>query len=139
MRRPIVLIQASETVLDGARLMREADVGFLPVVDPRATIVGVLTDREIVTRVTALGLNPPEAPVSSAMTSEVVTCSPGALVSRAEALMRRHRLTRIVVVDEGRVPIGVLSLSDIAQYAQASRVGHTVQAVSERKYGVERP
>ena len=73
------------------------------------------------------------------MTRGAIACRPTHTVAHAERLMRKHHLTRIIVVDEQRRPIGIVSLSDVAQYERPSRIGQTVRAIAERKYAPERP
>lgn len=139
MRRPVHTAFEGDTVLVAARTMRDADVGILPVRDAREVIVGVLTDRDIATRVCAEAVDPVTALVRNVMTRAVIACRPTDPVTKAVALMRRHKVTRIIVVDERSAAVGVLSLSDVAQYERPAKIGRTLQIVAERKYAPERP
>lgn len=139
MRRPVQVLAESESIAVAARMMQEVDIGFLPICDAHGTVVGVLTDRDIVTRVCAVDASASETPIKKVMTRALIACQPDDPVSKAAALMRQHRVTRIVIVDRVRMPLGILSLSDIAQYERPAKVGRTLQTVSERKYGPARP
>ncbi len=139
MQQPVRSVLEGDTVFVAARIMREEDVGFLPVSDTRGIIVGILTDRDIATRVCAAGSNAADTAIRTVMTTGVIACQPDDPVSKAAALMRRHRVTRIVVLNRGRRPLGILSLSDIAQYDRPANVGRTLQSVAERKYSPARP
>lgn len=139
MRAPVDTIGSGETVVAAARLMRDRDIGFMPVCNRLGAILGVLTDRDIVVRALTGYGDPLAVPVSQIMSRDPITCGLDDTIGHAEQLMREHRITRLVVLDTHRRPIGVLSLSDVAQYEHPSRVGRTVQAVAERKYGPERP
>ncbi len=128
-----------DSLLAAARAMRELDIGFWPVVDAAGVLVGVLTDRDIVVRACAEDAHPSAVTVGSVMTRGATTCAGEDPIGVAEAKMRRHRVLRIVVTDDRGAPIGVISLSDVAQYEPPSRVGRTLQSVAERKYAPERP
>ncbi|MBX3212501.1 MAG: CBS domain-containing protein [Labilithrix sp.] len=139
MKQPVRCVRDTDTVQSAARLMRDADVGFLPVCYQDGSVAGILTDRDIVTRACA-GDGPPSAViVGDIMTRAVVACRPDEAIAKASARMRQHHLTRIVILDARRTPVGVISLSDVAQYEHPTKVGRTLQAVAERKYGPERP
>jgi len=77
--------------------------------------------------------------VRNVMTRGVIACRAGDPVTKAVALMRRHRVTRIIILDARGAAEGVLSLSDVAQYERPAKIGRTLQTVAERKYAPERP
>jgi CBS domain-containing protein len=139
MKQPVRTVLEADTLHAAARAMRESDVGFVPVCSEDGAMVGVLTDRDIVTRACAEDERPSTLLVRAVMSRGIVSCGPDDSVARAMARMRRHRLTRIVILDWRGFPVGVLSLSDIAQYERPSRVGRTLQTVAERKYTTGRP
>ncbi|MBX3260486.1 MAG: CBS domain-containing protein [Labilithrix sp.] len=139
MKRPVRCARELDTVQSAARLMRDADVGFLPVCYDDGTVAGILTDRDIVTRACSGDEHPSTTIVGDIMTRAVVACRPDDALSKASARMRQHHLTRIVILDARRTPVGVLSLSDVAQYEHPAKVGRTLQTVTERKYSPERP
>jgi CBS domain-containing protein len=138
MKREVHSVSEHDTVATAAQVMREHEVGFLPVCDQHGIVVGVVTDRDLVVRACAEGCDPSTV-VSRVMTRARIACRPEDPISRADALMRRHRISRVVITDAGGAPAGVLSLSDLAQYEAPTRVGRTIQRVAERKYAPERP
>jgi CBS domain-containing protein len=122
-------------VIEAARRMLEANIGFLPVCDPSGTVLGTITDRDITIRVVARQL-PLTTPIGQVMTHEVVTCSATDDVGRARQLMERHRKSRIICVDaEGHLQ-GVISLSDMAELGDAS---NTLREVAQRESRVRLP
>jgi CBS domain-containing protein len=139
MKRPVLCVRNDETVQDAAQLMRDHDLGFVPVSDAGGVVIGVLTDRDVVTRVCASGERSCDLRVETIMTRDVIACRATDRLSRAIALMRRHRLTRVLVTDTVGRAVGVISLSDLAQYERPWRIGRTLQTVAERKYAPERP
>jgi len=72
-------------------------------------------------------------PVEEVMTVDVISCSPDDDVDRAEELMRANQKARLVVIDEGGQPVGVISVADIAQYQDSSRAGDVVGDITERE------
>jgi CBS domain-containing protein len=115
---------------DAAATMQTEDVGVLPVVEGDE-LVGVLTDRDLVTRVLAARNDPMEVRVGEIQTRNPHTIGPDDRISVARDLMREHRVRRLPVVKAGQL-VGMLSLGDIAwQDASAREVGETLQAVSE--------
>jgi CBS domain-containing protein len=139
MKRDVRTIAPDDDLLTAARAMRDADVGFLPVCDARGVAVGVVTDRDIVVRACAEDTRLASVTVGSVMTRGVTACAPDDPLSKVVAEMRRHHVLRVLVLDARGAPVGVISLSDIAQYEMPSRVGRTLQSVAERKYAPERP
>lgn len=139
MKRNVHAVADVDDALVAARIMRDHDVGFLPVCDAAGRIIGVITDRDLAVRVCAEDARAATTPVGSVMTRGAVSCRPTHTVGHAERLMRRHHLTRLPVTDEQGRPLGIVSLSEIAQYERASRVGQTLKTIAERKYAPERP
>ena len=138
MKRSVTAVDPSVSVKEAARRMRDEEISFLPVVDAQDVVVGVVTARDIAIRATAND-RPNTTLVAEVMTPEPIACRADDRLGEAEALMRMHRITRVVVTSDGGILEGVLSLSDIAQYAPPSKIGRLLQTVSQRKYASERP
>jgi CBS domain-containing protein len=105
-------VDASDSVLDAARIMRDDDIGDVVVLDGGA-VTGIITDRDIVVRVVAEGRDPSSTPVSEACTTGIATIEPDASVDDALRLMREKDIRRLPVVEDGR-PVGIVSLGDLA-------------------------
>lgn len=105
-------IDASGTVLDAARLMRDNDIGDVIVVEGDQ-VNGIVTDRDIGVRVVAEGRDPASTPVSEACTTGVEAIEPNASVDDALSAMREKDIRRLPVVEGGR-PVGIVSLGDLA-------------------------
>jgi CBS domain-containing protein len=124
--------RAGDSVADVAAMMRDLNVGFVPVVDDDGRAVGTITDRDLATRVVAsrLGL---DTPVRDVMTTPVVTCRPHDDLRTAERLMGSRKKSRIVVADEMGRPVGVISLSDVAIADGGTRAGALLRSVAQRE------
>ena len=106
-----------ETLVEAARRMRDLGVGALPVC-VEGSVVGFLTDRDIVVRTVAAGLDPAAADVRSAMTAYVVDCGDDQDLAEAAARMEERAVRRAVVLDSARQLVGMLSVDDIALHSQ---------------------
>ena len=108
-----VTTAASDTSLrDVAALMREGDMGAVPIVDD-GKLVGIVTDRDIVVRGVAEGKDA-STPVAEAMTSEIFSVRPDDFVFEAIRLMGDNQVRRIPVVTDSGELAGIISMADIA-------------------------
>ncbi|MFY2563001.1 CBS domain-containing protein [Corallococcus terminator] len=127
MTKNVETIEADESLRVAALRMRTCNIGSLPVTE-KGQLVGMLTDRDITVRSTALGQDPNETRVREVMTTALITCEPGASLSAAEQLMEDKMVRRLVVVDEARRPLGILSLDDLATVpAEVVRAGAVLE------------
>jgi CBS domain-containing protein len=96
-----------------AQKMRDADIGDVLITD-EGRLCGVLTDRDLVIRGLAEGMDPDQTTVHSVCSSDVTTIRPDEPVQAAVAVMRDQAVRRLPVVDEQRHVLGVVSLGDLA-------------------------
>jgi CBS domain-containing protein len=120
-----------DPVADVAGRMRARRVGFMPVCDAHGRIVGTITDRDLTTRVLADRLSP-DVPVLAVMSTGPITCRPADPLEAAEQLMEHYFKWRVVCVDARDRPVGVISLSDIADAEQGWRAAKLLREVSSR-------
>ncbi len=114
MSERVITIGQQEPVISAARLFKRYNLGALPVTDGEGRLRGMLTDRDIVIRCVASGLDPGSTEIREVMSRGVVTAAPGDEVSRAASSMGSGQVRRLPVVDGGRL-IGMLSLCDMAR------------------------
>jgi len=116
-----------------ARLMKAHNIGFVPVVDDQKRVVGVVTDRDLALRLVAEG-RPATDPVSELMTfRDLLTCKPDEDIEVLEARMAREKKARALVVDDEGTCIGVISLSDVAQFEQPERAARLLHDLVHRE------
>lgn len=115
-----------------AKIMRDEDVGIVPVCEQDKKLVGVVTDRDICLTVVAEERNPREVKVSDCMSEDLVTCKPEEDIRKAADLMKEYQVRRIPVVDnQGRI-LGMISQADIAlKVGKPEEVTETVQEISK--------
>ena len=119
------------TPVDAARLMASYDFGMVPIVDPDRRLVGVVTDRDIVIRVLASGLDPETAELGDIATNKnLVTIGPDDTVAEARDRMASDRIKRLPVVKSGEL-VGVIALGDVAVTSASPReVGEALAELS---------
>jgi CBS domain-containing protein len=123
-----------DPVIEAARLMREQDIGSIPVVADHESrqLVGMLTDRDLAVRVIAEGRDSRETPVGDVMSTGPVTCQTTDVYQRALQAMGSHQVRRIPVVDRKGRLTGIIAQADVAtRLAQPSTTGVVVEAISE--------
>ena len=110
----VISIRSGDTADTAARLLSRNNIGALPVTDDSGYLVGMLTDRDLVTRCLAADLSPSQTPVAQIMTSGPVTVSEDATPGDAAFQMGQKQIRRLPVVREG-VLTGIVSLADLAR------------------------
>ena len=128
-------IGASEPVVDAARLMREQHVGSLPVTE-NDKLVGVITDRDIMTRVVAEAADLKLISVGDVYSRDLISVEPDQDLDEALGLMARHQVRRLPVIENGRL-VGMVAQADIA-LKDNERTGELVGAISEPSAGERR-
>jgi len=102
----------TDTLSHVAELMREEDVGAIPIVE-QDRLVGVITDRDISIHAVAAGIDPTQALVTDHMSTDLVTGRPDMSDREALELMGREQIRRLLVVDDGRL-VGIVAMADFA-------------------------
>jgi CBS-domain-containing membrane protein len=115
----VCTIHFSDSVENAARAMVRRDCGALPVVNDNGRLIGMITDRDIVTRVVARGLDTRRARVDECMSDRVFACYEDDLIESCLWLMSRHQVRRIPVVDDRDRVVGIVSQADLARHAGA--------------------
>lgn len=118
----------SVSLADAAKLMKQEDVGSVPVVDGER-LIGMLTDRDIVVRGIADGSDPHAVRAGDIASRDIVTVRPDDDLEEALRLMAQHQVRRLPVVDDGHL-VGVLAQADVALEAKEKAVGQLVEEIS---------
>src|SRR5919109_2196762 len=131
-------IGPSASVVEAARLMRDEHVGSLPITDGD-TLVGMITDRDITTRVVAEAADLATTSVGDVYSQDLISVEPDKDLEEALRLMARHQVRRLPVVENGRL-VGIVAQADIALTLSEDekKTGELVEAISERSEGERR-
>lgn len=117
MTKEPVTVSVTSVALDAAKKMRSENVGTVLVTE-KDRLKGIVTDRQIATKVVAAGKDPAKARVSDFMTENPVTGSPEMEICEAARILGEHGYRRIPVVKDEKL-VGIISAADIAEHAKA--------------------
>ena len=123
-------IDSAGSAVDAARLMRDEDVGLIPIVESDR-LVGTVTDRDIAVRIVAEGKSPETTHVADIASRELVTIDPDQDVDEAMRLMSKHQVRRLPVVEEDGKLVGIVAQADIAKHVSAAQTGDVVEKISK--------
>ena len=131
--RPRV-VTPETTVSEAAQLMKNDDIGSLPILDGEQ-LAGMVTDRDIVIRAIAEGKDPRGMPVREVASRELVTVHADEELSSALQLMASQQVRRLPVVDDDGRLVGILAQADVAVEAKEKDVGEMVEEISKSPTG----
>ncbi|HKE44809.1 MAG TPA: CBS domain-containing protein [Steroidobacteraceae bacterium] len=138
MKTSIESVTPEESVVSAARLMRDGNIGFLPVCEEYSgRVLGTITDRDIAMRLVA-ERRPLWTRVEELMTRDVIACSPDDEIDAAEDLMAENQVSRVMCIDDDEQLVGVISLSDVAQM-DGTHAARTLEQVSAREANLGSP
>ncbi|TMD83694.1 MAG: CBS domain-containing protein [Chloroflexi bacterium] len=114
MAKTVSSARKSDNVIDVAKKMKQEDAGFIPVLENGGTLIGVITDRDIVIRCIAEGHDPRSETAEHLMSRQVTIISPDDDIEQAAKIMEREEIRRLPVAENGRL-VGVLSHGNLVQ------------------------
>lgn len=126
--REVLSVRPADTVLRAATLMNERNIGAVVVLDGEQ-LAGIFTERDVLRRVVAPGLDPSATPVSAVMSTMVVTCQPGLSVDDCAALMTNRGIRHLPVRDASGL-IGMVSMRDLL----AHKVGEQEATIEQMNH-----
>ena len=116
MHKDVKFANINDSIKQVAELMRNEDIGSVPVIDGDKA-VGFVTDRDIVINCVASGHSLDES-IRDAMTKEVFCVKEDQSLEEASQLMSEKQISRIVVVDRSERPVGIVSLQDLTEESE---------------------
>ncbi|WP_078427910.1 CBS domain-containing protein [Alkalihalobacterium alkalinitrilicum] len=128
----IASVSPQQTVQEAAKLMKELNVGSIPVVES-GQVTGIITDRDITLRTTASGVDS-HTSVSQCMTNHVVTANSTMDVHEAAELMAQQQIRRLPVVDNGQL-VGMVAIGDLAvENIYQNEAGEALSSISNPSF-----
>ncbi|MEZ5065933.1 MAG: CBS domain-containing protein [bacterium] len=124
----VVTCEADSTLDHVATCMKEHDVGLMPIVHEEK-VVGVITDRDLVTRALADGGGPDKL-VRDVATPRIWSIRDRTDIADLAQVMKDKRVRRLIVTDQEDRPIGVVTLGDLAHHGDAALAGSVLEAIS---------
>jgi len=129
MTKQLVTCRPEDSLARAAQLMWEHDIGCVLVTDGEGRLVGLLTDRDACMGAYTQGLPLDRVRVSSVMAKEIWSCTPHSDSRDVETIMRRHQVRRVPVLDPMGLPVGIVTLNDLARAAR----GTPAAAINQRE------
>lgn len=128
-KEALLSISADATVAQGAEKMSAHQVGCLAVLDNNSDFAGIISERDMLSKVLAKSLSPDDVLIKDIMTSSVIACDSQTPVVEAENLMAQHRIRHLPILKDNK-PIGMISTRDLIEYRLASN--KAMQAAAEQ-------
>lgn len=113
--RDIITAKSTEAVQDVAAKLAQHKIGAVVVVDDAKSILGIISERDIVRLIATQGPGALSSHAGDLMTRNVRTCKMGDSESELMALMTQHRIRHLPVVDNGKL-IGMISIGDVVKF-----------------------
>ncbi|NUT24153.1 MAG: CBS domain-containing protein [Hamadaea sp.] len=122
-------VPAHETLDRAAQMMRDMNVGSLPICGPGDKLTGILTDRDIVVKCVAVGKDPAKMTAGELAAGTPVWCDASADESDVISLMESNKIRRMPVIEEHML-VGMISEADLAQHLSEDKLAHFVATVT---------
>ncbi len=130
----VISIQPQATVTEAARRMNEHGVGGLLVVTGTGEVLGIFTERDILRRVVAPGLDGSKVRVAEVLTTAMISCLPDTSMEECAAIMSTRRIRHLPVMDEGGLR-GLVTSGDVLAYRVAESEA-TVQYMNSYMFDI---
>jgi len=135
----VASVKRNQTVLEAAREMNARRIGALVVTDAD-NVVGIFTERDVMTRVVALQLDPAATRIEQVMTCPVACCRPETTLDECREVMTTKRIRHLPVVDNGKL-VGIITSGDVMakavdeQREKIDRLERSIDYLHEYIYG----
>lgn len=133
MSKTLYCCTPTDTIQKAAELMKDNDVGAIPVVNDckERKLLGIITDRDICVKVASTGKSTVAVKVGEVMSKSPTTCKPDDTLEACEMKMEQKQVRRIPVVDASGKCVGLVAQADIALRDTPLHIHHTLAAISQ--------
>ncbi|MBB6623595.1 CBS domain-containing protein [Clostridium gasigenes] len=130
MTKSVVTLNVGDTVEKAATLMKEHNVGSIPVCEGN-TIKGIITDRDITLKAVAVGKDSKTQTVNEIMTTNIITGNPNMSIDEATKIMSENQIRRLTIVDNNNL-VGIIALGDLATENNSDEMaGSALSSISQ--------
>lgn len=130
MTSDVTVIPPSMLVREAAQIMRDEDIGFL-VIANNDSLIGTITDRDIVTRGVSEVNDLSSISVDEVMSLKVLTCHEENTIDEVAMLMNEEQVQRVPVFNDNNEMVGVVSIGDLAQHLNSVQMGQSLKGIKE--------
>lgn len=127
--REVVQAQPETNLQQIAQLMNQNHVGCIPVCQEEQ-VVGLVTDRDIVTRAIAANLNCANTKVSDIMNTKIIKTTPDTEIDEALQTMKKNQVRRLPVIENNKI-VGILSMKDLAECLDEEETGEAISCICD--------
>jgi CBS domain-containing protein len=129
MHRGVTWVEPGTSIREIARMMRDDDIGSVPVGD-NDRLVGIVTDRDIICRGIADGADMSALRAGDVMSKPIIYCRTDDELENALRIMEKNKIRRLPVIDENKRLAGMLALGDISEMGGEEMAGEVMRSVS---------
>jgi len=129
MHRGVAWVEPNTSIRDVARMMRDNDIGSVPVGE-NDHLVGIVTDRDIICRGIADGADFSVLRARDVMSKPIIYCRADDELEQAIRIMEKNKIRRLPVIDKDKRLAGMLALGDISQIGGEDLAGEVMRSVS---------
>ena len=133
MANVVQTVTLEDSVFKAAKIMKEYDIGCV-LVNDSDRLLGVITDRDLVTRALASPSPLQEFAIAEIMTAEPVCCAVDDTVKQAATIMEANQVRRLPVLDFGGELAGIVTIGDICTHAPHEIAGELIEQVSQPRH-----
>ena len=139
MTKEPICCSPTDTLQHVAQMMRDLDIGAVPVVSDLVSkqLVGIITDRDLCVSALAAGKDPHNTVIADYFTRDPITCFPEDTLESCEQKMKQHRIRRIPIVDRQNSCVGIVVQADIARVDKPEAFQALISEIS--KPNIRRP
>ena len=119
MKKEVVKIRWNKSVRYAGQILKAVDIGCIIVVDEKDNLAGILTERDIVQKVVAKGLDPDKTQVKDIMSRDVITVDKQKSIEDAVRIMDQKKIKKLPVIDNGKL-IGIVTMTDLLRELEKS-------------------
>ncbi len=123
-------VPATETLDRAAQMMRDKQVGSLPICGPDNKLKGILTDRDIVVKCIAAGKDPSKMTAGDLAQGKALYVDANASEKEVLEVMESNKIRRVPVIENKKI-VGMISEADIAQHLSESQLAHFVTTITQ--------
>jgi CBS domain-containing protein len=131
MTKDPVCCRFTDTTQEIAKILRDDDIGSVPIISENRKLEGIITDRDLCCTIIAEGLDPRTTPINNYVTRNPLACRADDDLDDCERAMQKNQIRRIPVVDDQQRCVGVVSQADLALREEAQKVKETVAEISK--------
>jgi CBS domain-containing protein len=111
MAKPVITVDKGNSVYEAAKLMSEKSIGSIVVLE-KGKPVGIATERDMLERVVAKGLNPSKVKIEEIMSRNLITISGKTPIINAIRVMEKNKVRRLIVMEKGKL-VGIVTQRDL--------------------------